>query len=159
MIAFCTRDGVILCVAVSIATVLLIAAIGKFLHPLESLDSFDRVVSLFEFALLGAILYFRRHWQLWFLTGSVFSAWCGFALFWYFLELPCSCMGTMVHIPTLYSIAADVVFFAVSLSLARLTGAKKEWLYLSILLGFFLTLAGFAFGEGVYRHYLWESTN
>lgn len=155
---FCSRDGVILSVAACIATVLLIAAIGKFLYPLESMENFERVVSILEFFLLGAVLYFRRHWQLWLLCAAVFSAWGGYALFWYLLELPCSCMGSMVHIPTIFSIIADLAFFSASLILARATGAKRDFLYLSILLGFYFALAGFAFGEGIYHHYLWSSS-
>ncbi len=149
-----TAHGIALTCAVCIGLVLLIAAMGKMLYPVEALKSFDQVVSAIEFLILGLVLYFRVQWKMWAGCAGMFSAWGGYAAFWYFLELPCSCMGTALQIPTLFSLLLDVLFFALSFGTAFLLGAKKQVLYTVFLGCLFLSLAGFAFAEQVYRYFI-----
>lgn len=147
-------EGIALFCAVCIALVLLIAGMGKMLHPVEALESFDQIVSVLEFILLGMVLYFRNHFLTWMLCACIFSSWGGYAAFWYFLELPCSCMGTALQIPTILTLLMDVLFFSVSLCVASFLGAKRDILYSAFLVCLFLSLAGFAFAEQIYRYFI-----
>jgi hypothetical protein len=81
-------------------------------------------------------------------------AWGGYALFWCCLELPCQCMGEMIDIPSSFSISLDSLFFLSSLALGFFLGAKGRYLYLSLLIGLFTGLVGYAFGEWIYKQYI-----
>lgn len=151
------RQHIALFLALLIAFVLSFAAWGKFFYPTEAVKSLDQWVSGFEVLFLLSIILFRKHWQLWMLSSAVFSGWCGYALYLFYLKLPCACMGKMLNIPTISSITIDLVFFTSSLSLAYLLGAGFKWIYLCILTGFMATLIGYAFAERIYLDFLLHS--
>lgn len=137
--------------AVIVCLVLLVAAYGKFFHPKESLVVLDRWVSVFEILFALAVFLFRRKWALWLSAAVVFGSWFGYALYWYLLKLPCNCMGDLVHIPTLFSLTLDSLFFVFSLLFSRVLGARKDAVYLTVLIAAFGGLVGYAFAEWVYH--------
>ena len=141
-------------VALCIAIVLATAAIGKFFYPTEFFKIFDQIISGVEVVFICIIFFFRKNWKTWVGASLLFSVWSGYALFWYCLKLPCGCMGSMLNIPTLLSITLDGLFFTSSLFMSYLLGANKQTLYLSFLVGLFLSLGGFALGEAVYRYFV-----
>jgi hypothetical protein len=143
-----------LILAIVISIVLLIAAYGKFFHPLKALGAFDKGVSIFEVLLVALIIFFRKNWRMWLVVAVIFAAWCGYAIYWYNLQLPCSCMGSMVEIPTPISVSLDVIFCAASLGMSRLLGATRRELYLTLLIAFFLALVGYAFADYIYHSFI-----
>jgi hypothetical protein len=140
--------------AIVIGIILVIAAYGKIFHPIETLKIVDRSVAIFEILFLLAIFFFRNRWQMWLGAAVVFAAWCGAALFWFFLKLPCGCMGSMIHMPTVCSILLDCLFFFSSLVVGYLLGAMGRSIYFSILCALFASLVGFAFSEWVYKYFI-----
>ncbi len=114
-----------LCWGGVIALALIIAAYGKIFFPVESLKIFDRCTGIGEVLFAVAILVFRKKWQLWIFSSTLFASWCGYALYWYFLELPCSCMGEMFTIPTLLSICLDALFFVPLLVVGLFVGREQ----------------------------------
>ncbi|MBS0603676.1 MAG: hypothetical protein JSS60_01420 [Verrucomicrobia bacterium] len=138
--------------SVLIGIVLAIAAWGKFFYPAEFVKTLDQWVSLFEVAFLVAIIIFRKHWGLWLFAAVIFGGWSGYAIYWCCLQLPCNCMGAMLDIPTPLSIAVDIFFCAASLFLAFLQGAKRSWIYFSVLSCFMAGLVGYAFADWVYQN-------
>ena len=136
--------------ALLIGVILLVAALGKLLYPAESLKSFERLIGVVEILLVAIIFAFRRHWQVWLGAALMFAAWGGYALFWYGLKLPCHCMGMMFSIPSFFLIALDVLLFIISMVVGYLLGAKRQHLFLTLLLGVLLGFAGFAFAQWVY---------
>ena len=152
-----TREGaraVAFGVAIIIGLILVVAAYGKLFYPAEFLTTFERWVSVVELLFLGALFFFRKHWQMWVGAAIIFAAWCGYALFWYLLKLPCNCMGAMLSIPTAFLITLDFVLFASSLIVAYLLKAKRRYIYLSILSGLFAALIGFGLAEWIYRSFV-----
>lgn len=137
--------------ALCIAAVLAVTAFAKILYPAEYLKTLDLWIGIFEGVFLAAILVFRKKWPLWLLSSQVFALWSGYAFFWFCVKLPCGCMGSMLHIPTTFSIAVDVLFFTICLVMGFLLGASRQWIYLSVLLGFLLSMAGFAVAEWIYH--------
>jgi hypothetical protein len=129
---------------------LVMAAWGKFFYSAESLRSLDRWVSGFEILLCLLIIFFRSYWPLWMGASVVFAGWSGYALYGYFLELPCSCMGALLDIPTGLSLALDLLFFAMGLSLSYLLGARFRWIYFGFLCALMAALVGYAVANWVY---------
>ncbi len=148
------NNAIALGFAIVIGVVLVIAAFGKMFYPLESLKIIDRSASIFEIILLVLILFFRTEWKIWWGTALVFSAWLGFALFWGTLKLPCACMGSVIRVPTLFSIVVDLLFFFSSLWVANLLGARRKWIYLNLLCSAFACLFGYLFAEWVYHYFI-----
>jgi len=87
---------------------------------------------------------------MWLCAAVIFSGWMGYAFFWENVKLPCGCMGALIHIPPLYAILLDQLFFFLSLLMAYLLGAGKQWLFLGILCSFLSNLVGYAFAEWIY---------
>jgi len=143
-----------LLLALVIAVVLLIAAYAKFFHPLESLKTLDQCVSVVEILLVILLFLFRKRASTWLAAAVLFAAWGGYALFWYYLELPCSCMGAMVEIPSLLSVCVDIFFFLVSLGMGFFLGRKRVSLYLTVLISLFASLMGYAFADWVYKVFI-----
>lgn len=133
-----------------ISLILIMAAYGKFFYPKEFVKQIDFAVSIFEIFFVVLILLLHRRWEMWFGTSWVFAAWSGYAFYWYCLKLPCSCMGTMLDIPTALSLGLDVLFFSLSLGLALFLGAKRSCVYLNALCGFLFCLCGYASAEWIY---------
>ncbi len=140
--------------ALCIASVLAITAFAKLLYPSEYLKTLDLWIGSFEGVFLAAILLFRKKWPLWVFSALVFALWSGYAFFWFRVKLPCGCMGSMLNIPTAFSIAVDVLFFSSCIGMGLLLGASRQWIYLSVLLGFILSMAGFAIAEWVYQGFV-----
>lgn len=143
-----------LILAIVISIVMLIAAYGKFFYPLKTLGSFDKWVSILEVLLVALIILFRKSRFLWLVIAVVFAAWCGYAIYWYNLQLPCSCMGSMVEIPTPLSISFDVIFCVASLGMSSLLGAGRRSLFLTVLIALFMALVGYAFADWVYHGFI-----
>ena len=137
--------------AIIIAIVLALTALGKIFYPLDSLKILDRIVAVFEIFLLFLIFFLRNKWGVWLAAAIIFSAWMGFSLFWESLKLPCSCMGSMIRVPTFFSILLDLLFFFSSLMIAYLLNANRQWIYLSVLGSFLACLVGYAFAEWIYQ--------
>ncbi len=131
---------------------LLVSLYGKLTFPTEQLVKLDFWVSIFEMCLIGHLLYFRKNWKMWLILAMVFSSWGGYAYFWYSLNKPCHCLGTMIEIPNGVSLSVDVVFFIASLTTSFLLGAKKQWLYISLVLSCLLSFLGFMFANWVYEN-------
>lgn len=138
--------------SIFIAIVLALAAFGKIFYPLDSLKILDRSVGAFEIFFLLLIFFLRNRWGMWLSAAVLFSAWMGYAFFWENLKLPCSCMGSLIRIPTLFSILLDQLFLFCSLVAAYLLGAQKQWVCLSIVCSFLSALIGYAFADGVYQY-------
>jgi hypothetical protein len=138
--------------ALAIAALLAVAAFGKMFYPIESLEVVDRCVSIFEGIFLVLLLIFRRRVGLWLFSSVVFGSWCGYALHWYFLEVPCSCMGKMLKIPTLFTLSVDLAFVLVSLGMARFLRASGKQIYFTFLCTLMAGLVGYAFSDWVYVH-------
>lgn len=147
------KEWIALGVAAVISAVLLLAAVGKFLHPAKYFEGLDRWISVLEVLLLLCILFFRKRLFLWLGAALLFSSWAGYALFWHCVDLPCGCMGSKLNIPTLFSISLDVLFLLVSLFLAYLLGARRH-LFFCFVACIALGLFGFSAGNFVFRHYV-----
>ncbi len=135
-----------------VSCVLVMAACGKLFYPAEFVKNLDRWVGSFELIFILLILCSRNFFALWLFASYVFAAWGGYVLYWYFLKLPCHCMGAMLNIPTLLSILVDILFCALSLILAHLLGAKRKWIYLSALFCLMAMGIGYFFGSYVYEN-------
>lgn len=144
-------DRLVLVLSIIIGAVLAISAWGKLFYPAQYVKTLDHWASGIEALLLVMIFLFRKHWQLWLSAAVLFASWCGYALFWYCLKLPCSCMGAMLTIPTVFSIVLDVLFFGSSLFAAYLLGAKRNWLYATVFLGLVVGLGGYFFASWIYQ--------
>lgn len=144
-------EKIALYASIATAIVLSIAAWGKMFYPSEYLITLDRWISVFEILFLLAIVLFRKRWQMWLIASMVFSAWGGYALYWWSVQLPCSCMGRMLNIPSAISMSFDVVFFASSLVITYLLGGRLSWIYFGILSGCMAILVGFGFADWIYK--------
>lgn len=143
-----------LIVAFAIGIILVVAAYGKFFHPLENLKIFDRWVSILEILFVPVIFFFRKRSAMWLSAAAIFAAWCGYASFWCCLQLPCSCMGSLIEMPTTLSIFLDVLFFSLSLVMGFLLGAARAHVYLALLAACFTSLAGYAFADFIYQSFV-----
>lgn len=143
-------ERVALYVALFIGLIVAIAAWGKLLYPAEWLKTPDRLVGGFELIFLFALVGLRKYWMLWLASAAVFASWGGFAIYGYCLDLPCSCMGARLNIPTVLSISIDATFFVLSLAMAFLLGAKLKWLSGGLLVGFATALVGYACADCLY---------
>jgi len=86
----------------------------------------------------------------WFGAAVVFASWGGYAIYWCCLKLPCSCMGTMITLPSTYALCLDALFFLGSCAMAFMLGALRSVLYLILLCSLLGGLIGFAFAEWVF---------
>lgn len=132
-------------VALAMMMILGLAAYGKWFHPIEVLLIWERSIAVFEICFIIFLWRFRRQIRLWVFSALIFASWGGYATFWYQLELPCSCMGTALHIPTLYMISLDLLFVIASVCCAIEQGGSKKQilivaglLLISAIFGFFL---------------------
>ena len=144
-------EKIALYASLAIGAVLFVAAWGKFFHPAELTQTLDRWESIFEILFLLAMIYFRRHWQMWLMAAVIFLTWGGYALYWYQRELPCGCMGAKLHIPTLYAIVLDLLFFAVSLAFAYLLKGRSTRVLLGVLLAGIGAIIGYLAAGRVYE--------
>jgi hypothetical protein len=140
--------------ALLIGIVLAVAAWGKFFHPAEDLRSLDRWISGVEVLFLLALFFWRAHWPVWTGASILFAGWFGYALCGYCLELPCSCMGEQLNIPTAFSLTLDLLFFIVSLVLSYLLSTRSQWIYFGFLCALMAALVGYAFAGGIYASVL-----
>jgi hypothetical protein len=145
-------ERIALYASIAIALILAIAAFGKMFYPAEYLRTLDRSISVLEILFLLAIIFFRKRWEMWALASAIFASWGGYALYWYCIELPCACMGKMLNIPSAFSISFDAVFFALSLAIAFLLGARMKWIYFCILSGCIAFLMGYSCADCVYKN-------
>jgi hypothetical protein len=137
--------------SILISSVLLVAAYGKFFYPLENLKIFDRGVSGLEILFVLGISLFRKKWWVWLGAAMIFAAWLGYAMYWSYLQLPCSCMGSMVEMPSGLSVSLDACFFIASLTMGFLLGAQRDSLYLTVLLSCLFALVGYALADWIYQ--------
>lgn len=142
----------ILSATIGIASVLLVAAYGKWFYPAELLTGWDRGISIFELLFVGVLFYFRNSFKVWVLAAFVFASWGGYAGFWYQLHIPCSCMGEMLHIPTGLSLFLDTLFFILALQFIYWLGGLKRGVYLAVALGAVGASLGFFLASGIYRY-------
>src|SRR3990172_891780 len=142
--------AIALAAALVLAFILITAAVGKIFYPSKLLARLDFVVGVFEICFTIMLIVGRRLWQVWIAAALIFASWLGYSVFWYYLELPCSCMGKLIELPKGFTIFLDLFFFFLSLWLAQLLGAKNKIIYLAFLLGFLFALMGAAFGDWVY---------
>jgi len=137
-------------VALGMILIMGIAAYGKWFYPVEMLLWWERGVAIFELFFMVLLWRFRARFLMWLIAGLIFASWGGYASFWYLLKLPCSCMGSLLHIPTLYTMALDVVFVCVSLVCARTRGASVKSMMIAIILLMGTGVAGFFIGDQIY---------
>jgi hypothetical protein len=133
-----------------ISVILIIAIYGKLLYPKEDLKVLDRIVSVFEIVLIVILIAYHNHVYTWLLAASLFACWFGYSLFWYLLKLPCSCMGNLINVPSIFSMVIDAGIVVLSLALAVFLGARKDSVFLSMLVGLMLSLIGYACADWVY---------
>jgi hypothetical protein len=136
--------------ALFISIFLAIAAYGKFFYPAPQLQLLDRLTSLFEVGMIACLLTMHRRMWTWVGAAAVFASWGGYAIYWCCLKMPCSCIGSMVALPSLYALVLDIVFFGLSAALAFLLGLGKSALYLIVVCAFLFALFGYAFAEWVF---------
>jgi hypothetical protein len=146
----CTHKVIFIAI-IGISLVLLVAAYGKWFYPAELLKMWDRGISIFELLFIGLLFYARKSFKLWVIAAFIFASWGGYAYFWYQVNLPCSCMGEMLHIPTKFSLLLDAFFFGLSLLFAYLMGGAKRAVYLGVMLGVFGFGLGFLCAKGIYH--------
>ncbi len=151
-------ERVALFFALFIAVVLAIAAWGKFFYPAELLEVFERWVAGAEVFFLLAILIFRNKWLLWVFAATIFAAWFGYALYWYFLELPCSCMGELLNIPKAFTIFLDGLFFSSSILAAYLLGATSRWMWIGLIFSAIAGLVGYAAAHWIYMTWVYAGS-
>ena len=142
--------GVSLLLLMLLSGVILMAAYGKMFFPSEDLYLLDFSVSLFEIGFLVFLILYRNRIEMWLIASMVFSCWGGYALFWYLVELPCSCMGAYITIPDGFSLSMDALFYVISLCMAFVLGARKQLMLLSLLNAVLFTAGGFAFAKWIY---------
>jgi hypothetical protein len=143
-----------LSIAILISLVLLVTAYGKLFHPAASLKGVDRVGGLFELILLGLLVVFRHSGRMWLSASVVFGAWGGYAWFWTRLELPCGCMGELLHIPSPLSLALDLLFIALSFMMAYFLKIKKVSLCGTVACSAIAGGVGFFSAEAIYRYWV-----
>ena len=136
--------------ALCISLFLGIAAFGKMFYPVEKLKDLDVLTGLFEILFIGFLFRFRMCRAFWLGAAVVFASWGGYAIYWCCLKLPCSCMGTMITLPSTYALCLDALFFIGSCTMALLLGALRSVLYLIVLCAFLGGLIGYAFAEWVF---------
>lgn len=147
-------EAISLMSAVVLSGILLIAAYGKMFFPSEKLIFLDFAVSIFEIILLSLLILYRNRWEMWLIAGLVFACWGGYSIFWYQVELPCTCMGASLDIPEGFTLALDAFFYSLSLSIAFLLGAKRRWLYLSLFNALLFAIGGYAFANWIYHRWV-----
>jgi hypothetical protein len=136
--------------ALFISLFLAIAAFGKIFYPVEKIKDLDAWTSVFEILLIGFLFTFRMRKAFWLGAAILFACWGGYAIYWCCLKLPCSCMGTMIALPSTYALCLDALFFVGSCAMAWMLGALRSVLYLILLCAFFGGLIGYAFAEWVF---------
>src|SRR5579862_2165712 len=136
--------------AIFISIFLGVAAFGKIFYPLEKLKHLDLWTSIFEILFIGFLLTFRMRSTLWLGAAVLFAGWGGYAIYWCCLKLPCSCMGTMIALPSIYALLLDALFFVISCTMAFMLGALRSILYLIVLCALLGGLIGYAFAEWVF---------
>ena len=140
--------------AILISCFLLLAIYGKVFHPSEKLKKLEYGVSFFEIFFIITLLFYRNNWRIWVITAAIFASFAGYSIFWYSIELPCACMGTLIpHASSLYFFL-DLIFFILSLSVAYLLQIKHSALYFWGFLGGVFCLIGYAFAEKVYQKFI-----
>lgn len=145
---------IILICSILISLLLGAAAFGKIFFPAELIQPFDRTVGALECVLLITLLFLRYTPWIWLTAACIFAAWGGYALFWYFLELPCSCMGTKLNIPTCYAILLDVLFCFASFTFAKWLGAKKAWIVFCIFVCVCTATIGYIAAGWIYKNWI-----
>ncbi len=134
-------------VALGIGAILCVAAYGKWLSPAPLLQGWDRGVGVFEVLGAVALVWGCRAWKTWLAAGGVFAVWGGYAAYWFFLKLPCRCMGESLPIPAIFSLLLDILFFGISLFFAYRLKKDKRVVYWMCALG----MIGVGIGVGVAR--------
>lgn len=138
--------------AVIIASIFLLASYAKVFHPSAYIARLDFWVAIFELGLLTCLLIFRNRVVMWLITGSVFACWAGYALFWWRLDMPCGCLGSIIVLPLGASLIGNICFFAVSLEMARQLKAETLALLGVGLGGVLFAWGGFSAADWVYNH-------
>jgi len=130
-----------------VGIILLVAATGKIFFPVPSFVILERFVGLFEVLFCLVIFFLRNRWQLWLAAAVIFAGWEGFAFYWIKVKLPCPCMGAMLPMPKGFAAILDLIFYFGSYALAALLGAKRKFIYLSLISSLLAGLIGFAFAD------------
>ncbi len=146
--------GFALATALILFLSLWVAAIGKIFYPNDFLVELDVGVGIFEVVLACLLLLFYRRWEIWAVVGIVLATWGGYSLFWLFQELPCSCLGKLMVLPTGFSFGFDVLFFAAAVLLSYFFGISRKVLYLFFAIAVLMGIAGYFFGKWIYQNYL-----
>ena len=136
--------------ALLISIFLFIAAYGKFFYPAEKLKHLDILTSVFEIGLIIFLFVFRMRAWGWLIAAVIFASWGGYAIYWCCLKLPCSCLGSMVALPSGYAVALDFLFLIVSCAMSFLLGARRSMIYCIVLCALLCGLVGYAFAEWVF---------
>lgn len=140
--------------AIFISCFLLLAIYGKVFHPSEKIKKLEHWVSFFEICFITALFIYRNHWHIWVITAVIFASFAGYSLFWYSIKLPCACMGTLIPYASPLYFFLDLIFFALSLSMAYLLQIKRSGLYFWGCLGGTFFLIGYAFAEKIYQKFI-----
>ena len=142
---------VVTALAVCIAMVLLVAAYGKMFYPTEDLRILDIWVSVFEVVLLANLILYRYRGEMWLIASFVFACWGGYSLFWYRAELPCSCMGEALKLPDGLSFFMNIVFYGVSIGMARWLGIPWRLWLSGFCIAILLTLSGWMIAQAIFN--------
>ena len=139
-----------LLLAIVLALILAAAAIIKLVYPSPLLDDFFFAVGIFEIALAIALAIFWNQWQIWSLTGLVFTTFGGYSLYAAIFGLPCRCLGVAVTLPRATSLIVNILIVYlcwIVLNDFNLKGLNVRRL---AILSCFLFVVGFIFANYIY---------
>lgn len=140
--------------ALFLSSIILVAAYGKLFFPSDDLPILDISVSFLEMGLIAFLILYRNRIEMWLIASMVFASWGGYSLFWYLVELPCSCMGESIYVPHGFSLVIDTLFFSLSLCVAFLLGARKKNLSLFVFNSAIFMVGSYAFAKWIFEYIL-----
>lgn len=144
----------ILLALVIISTILLAAAYGKWFYPVQLLHTWERSIACCEVLFLIGLWQFKLNPLYWLFSTLVFASWGGYAYFWHSLQLPCHCMGEMLHIPTRLTLFLDGALFTCSALIAWQLNASKRQLFNTFVLAILFSATGFTLANAIYAHWI-----
>jgi len=134
-----------------------LAAVGKIFFPSRYFTILYPTIGYFECVFIALILLFRKKPWLWGLMAVILATWAGYAAAWYTVDFPCSCLGKLLDIPTIWVFCFDVLgslcSFGIFFLLTRfLKIGKAYWILLACIIVSSAPL-GFVFGKWLYADF------
>lgn len=140
-------------VAIVLAIVLLLSALGKILYPLDIPNPWKMIslwIAIFEIFFAFLLVRFYYVPGLWNFTAFILAGWGGYSLFWCIAKLPCGCMGKMLNLPNGSTLGFDIFFLSLSLFLAAKLSRRLSFLLflasaIAAIIGYFIASQFFFF--------------